>query len=257
MTRQYAATEKRSLETVLGLRESYVTQARTVLARLATIGRVNPGATVVDLGAAQGMFVLACSELGYETIGVEPFAPARDVANQVAEREGKQIRMVEGFAEALPLADASVDVVHARSVIEHVVDAQRSFDEAFRVLRPGGVFWFGAASSMCPRQEEITGFPMFGWYPDPIKRGIMHWCNAHRPELIGHGIPAMHWFTPWKARRMLHKSGFSKVYDRWDLRLPGEGGRAYQVVLRAIKTVPGTRFAADVIVAGCSYAAVK
>jgi len=165
--------------------------------------------------------------------------------------------MVEGAAEAIPLGDASVDVVHARSVIEHVVNAQRSFEEAFRVLRPGGVFWFGTASSMCPRQDEIFGFPLFSWYPDPLKRRVMQWCNANRPELIGHGVPAMHWFTPWKARRMLRKAGFSKVYDRWDLRLPSEGGRSYRLALRAIRQVPGARIAADVIVAGCSYAAVK
>lgn len=257
MTLKRAATEKRSLETVLGARSYYVSQAGTVLQRLARIGKVYPGATVVDVGAAQGMFVLACAELGFQTIGVEPFAPAREVANQVAQTEGRQIRMVEGAAEAIPLADASVDVVHARSVIEHVVDAQRSFDEAFRVLRPGGVFWFGTASSMCPRQDEISGFPLFGWYPDPLKRRVMQWCKTHRPELIGHGVPALHWFTPWKARRMLRKAGFSRVYDRWDLRLPSEGGRSYQLALHAIRHVPGARIIADVIVAGCSYAAVK
>lgn len=257
MSPRKAAIEKRSLETALGAREKYVEQARTVLARLANVSNVRPGATIVDIGAAQGLFVLACSELGYETVGVEPSAQAREIADHVAVSEGRRIRMIEGFAEAIPLEDGSVDVVHARSVIEHVVDAQRSFEDAFRILRPGGVFWFGTASSMSPWQNEIAGFPGFGWYPDPMKRRIMQWCNTNRPDLVGHGIPAMHRFTPWKARRMLEKAGFSKVYDRWDLRLSDEGGRGYKLALRAIQTVPGIKLIADVLVPGCSYAAVK
>ncbi len=148
-------------------------------------------------------------------------------------------------------------MLHARSVVEHVVDLDRTFAEAYRVLKSGGIFWFGTASSMCPMQAEIRGFPLFGWYPDPVKRYVMRWCEKYRPERIGHGIPAMHWFTPRKARRLLQSAGFVEVYDRWDLRLPEEGGRFYKAGLKAIQKIPAGKFFADVVVPGCSFAAIK
>jgi len=107
-------------------------------------------------------------------------------------------------------------------------------------------------------QAEIRGFPGFGWYPDGLKRRIMYWAQEHRPELIGHtGAPAIHWFTPPKAYRMLRGVGFGKIYDRWDLRGADEGGRAYQIVLRLIRSSPATKLLADIALPACSYAAVK
>lgn len=147
------ASEKRSLENVLGLRDDYASQAQTVIPRLKRIANVENGATIVDLGAAQGMFVISCAKLGYRAVGVEPFASARAIAQDLARRYGKEIRLVEGTAESIPLEDASADVIHARSVIEHVVDVELAFKEAFRVLKHGEFFRFGTASSMCPTQS--------------------------------------------------------------------------------------------------------
>jgi len=91
-----------------------------------------------------------------------------------------------------------------------------------------------------------------------LKRRIMQWAYKHHPELIGHtAFPAMHWFTPGKARRMLRAAGFSEIYDRWDLRLSAEGGRFYRLLLRVIRCSPFTKVLADVAIPSCSYAAVK
>jgi SAM-dependent methyltransferase len=43
-----------------------------------------------------------------------------------------------GTAEALPVADATFDVVLCTMVLEHVIDPRRVLSEARRVLRPGG-----------------------------------------------------------------------------------------------------------------------
>ena len=67
----------------------------------------------------------------------------------------------------------------------------------------------------------------------------------------------LHWFTPWKARRMLRAEGFKAVYDRWDLRGEDEGGEAYRLALRLIRSGRLAKLAADVVVPECSYAATK
>ena len=252
------ATEQLSLEQALAYFPEVNQRATAVLKRLRRVSRLPERPRVVDIGSAQGNFLVACVHLGCDGVGIEPWDEARAVAAKVAKRAGVDVAMLEGTAESLPLESNAYDVVHANSVIEHVLDAEAAFSEAARVLKPGGVFWFSTASSVCPYQHEIAKFPAFGWYPDALKQRIMQWAAVARPELIGHTkTPAIHWFTPWKARRMLREAGFSHVYDRWDLRLPEEGGTLYAFVLRLIKMNALTKLVADILVPGCAYAAIK
>jgi ubiquinone/menaquinone biosynthesis C-methylase UbiE len=232
--------------------------ARRLLRRLSLISPIGGGSAVLDVGAAQGRFIIACTELGYEGVALEPCDEAQSVAIRLSEHQGINIRVVAGVAEALPLASEYFDVVHAMSVIEHVSDPQAAFDEAYRVLKPGGVFWFYTASSICPRQPEIRGFPCFPWYPDRLKRRIMQWAKRRRPHLIGHTeTPAVNWFTPRKARRMLGESGFRRVYDRWELPRPPETSGIIRFLSAVVCVSSITRLMADLFVPGCAYAAVK
>jgi SAM-dependent methyltransferase len=253
------ASERRTLEEVS--RDHFPIAAKhasTVLQRLSSVRPIGPNARIVDVGSAQGMFLVACAQLGYDAVGVEPDPQARQVGADLAGTYGVRVAILDGVAESLPIPSNSVDVVHAKSVVEHVDDVRAAFSEAHRVLRDGGIFWFNTASSMCPRQCEIRGFPAFGWYPDRLKRAVMDWAVAHRPHLIGHtSRPAYHWFTPRKARKMLAEAGFSTVYDRWDLRSGGEGGRVHRTLLGLARRHPALKLVGDVIVPGCSYAAVK
>jgi 2-polyprenyl-3-methyl-5-hydroxy-6-metoxy-1,4-benzoquinol methylase len=258
MSKKRQATERLSLQKVLEKLPSTRHYARTILGRLSRIHPIYPNAVIVDIGAAQGRFLIACSELGFQAIGIEPWYGAREIATCLAEHEGVRITILAGVAEELPLKDESCHIVHASSVVEHVSSAQAVFNEAWRVLKPNGIFWFSTASSMCPRQCEISGFPLFGWYPDRLKQHIMEYAKMYKPHLIGYTeTPAIHWFTPWKARRMLRQAGFSQVYDRWDLRLPSEGGWIYRKALNVVKSSGITKFIANVLVPACSYAALK
>jgi SAM-dependent methyltransferase len=55
---------------------------------------------------------------------------------------GEDVRLLKGSMESLPLPDQSVDVVMARSVMEHVQRPYEAVSEVARVLRPGGAFVF-------------------------------------------------------------------------------------------------------------------
>ncbi len=252
------ATEKLSFEEALAGLPRAEAHVKTLLTCLRQIKALPKDSTILDVGSASGRFLIACAKRGCTACGVEPWIDARDMAQRLAMHEGVKVQILPGVAEELPFSSEAFDVVHAASVIEHVRDAQTAFDEAYRVLKPGGVFWFFTASSMCPRQDEIRGFPLFGWYPDALKRRIMEWAKTNRPRLIGHtGAPAINWFTPWKARRMLHKSGFSRVYDRWDLARPLEPKKVVRMVLGMIRLCFITKLCADMLVRGCAYVAVK
>ncbi|MCU0638758.1 MAG: class I SAM-dependent methyltransferase [Candidatus Krumholzibacteria bacterium] len=252
------AEETKSFESILaGLPGEYA-MAEKRLRQLDRIVHLPPNAAILDVGAAQGEFLAACHRLGYRASGVEPWKEARETAARLAAHLSIPLDIREGRAESLPFGDGVFDVVHAVSVLEHVTDLEASVSEAFRVLKPGGVFWFNTASSLCPATSEIAGFPLFGWYPNGLKLRIMEWAKHNRPELIGYTEhPAIHWFTPRKARRLLKRHGFTRIYDRWDIGRANAKGGLRGLVLRTIALGWPTKFAADVLRRGCNYAAVK
>ena len=255
---RHLATEQLSFDEILDSLPIKMKRAEAVFARLHRVADLPDGAKVLDIGAAAGGFVAAGHKLGYECEGVEPWDEARATAEKLSAHLGVPIRVVEGTAESIPYEDETFDIVHASSVIEHVLDVEKTFSEVNRVLKPGGVFWFSAASSMCPVQREIRGFPLFGWYPDGLKLKIMNWVKDAKPHLVGYSkTPAINWFTTRKAREMLRKHGFGEVYDRWELRGEDEGGAKYKMLLRIIRSSPFTKALADAMTPMCSFAAIK
>jgi SAM-dependent methyltransferase len=101
-----------------------------------------PGQTVLDLGAGAGLDAFVARRVVGESgavLGVdftpEMVAKARENAAALGY---ENVRFEHGDVEALPFADASVDVVVSNCVLNLVPDKPRAFAEAFRVLRPGG-----------------------------------------------------------------------------------------------------------------------
>jgi SAM-dependent methyltransferase len=106
------------------------------------LASISEGETVLDLGSGAGFdALLAAARVGPKgrVIGVdlteEMIAQAR--ANAVrAEASNVEFRL--GDIEALPVADASVDLVISNCVINLAPDKSQVFREIARVLRPGG-----------------------------------------------------------------------------------------------------------------------
>jgi SAM-dependent methyltransferase len=114
------------------------------------LASIQPGETVLDLGSGAGFdcFLAARRLAGTgRVIGVDmtPAMIAKARANAVkngftsdatAGRTSVEFRL--GEIEALPVADASVDLILSNCVINLVPDKARVFHDAFRVLKPGG-----------------------------------------------------------------------------------------------------------------------
>jgi SAM-dependent methyltransferase len=107
-----------------------------------TLGRIEPGSVVVDLGSGAGTDLLIAAQMTGPTgrvIGVDMTATMLERARQSATEMGlRNVELHESLIEALPLDDASVDVVISNGVIDLVPDKDAVFDEIDRVLRPGG-----------------------------------------------------------------------------------------------------------------------
>lgn len=252
------ATELRSLEWCLEEYPKIEQETTKVIEQIKNKVSIDLNSRVLELGAAQGLLMISLKRLGYQCEGIEPFGQAQQVSKELEKKFNQKLSLTKGFAESLSFKENSFDVVIGLSVIEHVKDVRKVFSEVYNVLKPGGGFYFLTASSLSPQQNEIRFFPFFSWYPDTIKRKIMKWALTHKPSLIGYThTPAIHWFTPWKAKTLLKAAGFKKIYDHWDLLSEQRLGQNKRNLLKLIRWNGGIRLLADVFKAECSYLAVK
>lgn len=110
------------------------------LDRLAALVAVE-GRRIVDIGCGDGALVRALAKRGATMVGIE--IDARALAPALAAPRVATERYLEGRAEALPLDDASVDVVIFFNSLHHVpVDRHdAALGEAARVLVSGGMLF--------------------------------------------------------------------------------------------------------------------
>ena len=106
------------------------------------LGGIREGETVLDLGSGSGMDAfLAAKRVGPSgrVIGVDFTAEMVERARRIARDHGlTNVVFMLGDIEDLPVEDGTVDLVLSNCVINLVPDKFRAFQEAFRVLRPGG-----------------------------------------------------------------------------------------------------------------------
>lgn len=103
---------------------------------------LRPGLDLLDIGCGPGTITLDLARrvAPGSVLGIDASADVIAQAEQLRSEQGmNSVRFVVGDAYALDLPDASVDVVHAHQVLQHLTDPVAALREWRRVLRPGGV----------------------------------------------------------------------------------------------------------------------
>ena len=130
---------------------------------------LKPGETVLDLGSGGGIDVLLSARRVGPTgkaYGVDMTDEMLTLARENQRKAGAtNVEFLKGTIDAIPLPDASVDVVISNCVINLAGDKSKVLREAFRVLKPGGRF---AVSDVVVRGEV----------PAEIRRNVELWVGC-------------------------------------------------------------------------------
>ncbi|MEP7178086.1 MAG: class I SAM-dependent methyltransferase [Pseudonocardiales bacterium] len=112
-------------------RHWWYAERRHLLARAV---RGMPPGVALDVGAAGGGNTRVLRRLGWQSCALEY---GLDGAQVAAERG---LPVIRADARALPVRSASLDLVVAFDVLEHIVEDAAVAQEIFRALRPGATF---------------------------------------------------------------------------------------------------------------------
>ena len=111
--------------------------------RLLSFAKLRPGERVLDAGCGTGSTAIAAARIvgaAGSVLGIDPSEHMIARASRKAQRAGVRAEFRTGRAEALPVGNASCDVVISTMMMHHLrSEARGKFAaECRRVLRPGG-----------------------------------------------------------------------------------------------------------------------
>jgi SAM-dependent methyltransferase len=114
-------------------------------AELRVLGDVK-GKDILEFGCGAARWSIALSQLGARCVGLDNSERQLEHARALMRSADVEFPLVHSSAEAVPLPDESFDIVFCDHGAMTFADPHRTVPEASRLLRPGGLLAFSAAT---------------------------------------------------------------------------------------------------------------
>jgi SAM-dependent methyltransferase len=205
------STPRPSLDWSIGEYEHTAAQLQPAAEVVVAETAPQPGERVVDVGCGTGNGALLAAARGAQVTGVDPAARLLDVARERAAAAGLDATFVAGDAAALPLPDASADLVLSVFGVIFAPDPAAAAAEMSRVTAPGGRIVVSA------------------WNPD----GAVHRAVAASREAVARALgtppagPPFRWHDPAALGELLAPHGFTVTTTEHPITFRAASPRAF------------------------------
>jgi ubiquinone/menaquinone biosynthesis C-methylase UbiE len=168
---------------------------------------LRPSERVLDVGTGTAHFALDLAAQGGIVVGVDLSLPMLTVARH----KTPSGHLLRGDAAALPLREASFDLVFSATALEFVAHPEQALGDMWRLVRPGGRLVIGVLNAASP------------------------WACARRRESRTQETPFdnAHFFYPWGFVRLLRRYG-PVSWNSSVFFLPGGAGLAQAWTLERV-----------------------
>ncbi|HEX6868640.1 MAG TPA: class I SAM-dependent methyltransferase [Candidatus Limnocylindrales bacterium] len=153
------------------------------------------GMDVLEFGCGAAQWSIALAQRGARPVGLDLSARQLEHARRLMTEAGVDFPLIEASAEAVPLPDASFDIVFCDHGAMTFADPYRTVPEVARLLRPGGIFAFSHASPI----EAIA------WAPDAEHAGdrlVLDYFGMHvldEGDVVTFQLPYGEWIRLFRA----------------------------------------------------------
>jgi SAM-dependent methyltransferase len=115
-------------------KKPFTTYPKKLINQLVKRFNLNSNSSILELGCGRGEFLNEFTNLGMKGFGVDISDFAVNFCTNA------EIKVVDITKESLPYPDNFFDIVYSKSFIEHFYYPEELFKEAYRVLKPSGIF---------------------------------------------------------------------------------------------------------------------
>lgn len=150
----------------------------------------------IEISCSAGFMTIVFSEYFRQVDAID----IDQEAIEFAKRQHQLQNITYNNIDALntPFEDCSYDVVICNQMYEHVPSAEKLLDEIYRILKPGGVCYFGATNRLKPIETHYGKLPFLSYLPKPLSNLYL--------KLLGRGSKYYETlYTYWGLKKLVNR----------------------------------------------------
>jgi ubiquinone/menaquinone biosynthesis C-methylase UbiE len=190
------------------------------------------GGSLLDVGCGQGKSFRLLRDAFQPTrmLGLDADPHSVSLSEAEASREGMRVEVLTADCAAIPLPDASIDIVFCHQTFHHLVEQERALAEIWRVLTPGGLLLFAESTKAYIDTWVIRWFFR---HPMDVQKSAEEYLDMLRQQGFVFGAQNVSFPYLWWSR-----SKDFGLLERWGLRAPPPPGQREETLVNAAVRKP-------------------